>query len=160
MASGSVVLPFEISLGGIWTLRSAVPLSARAGRDLNADGVANTDYVPGTTRNQGRQGSDSFLAAVNAWRAQNGRTPIPESQIANNDYNRFDLRASKAVTLGTRRVEFIAQVFNLFGRDNYGVGVTAAWQSPYQENTLSDAFGRILEVQPRQQAELAVRFTF
>ena len=160
VASGSVVLPFEINLGGIWTLRSATPLSARAGRDLNADGVANTDYVPGTTRNQGRPGNDSFLAAVNAWRAQNGRAPIPESQIASNDYNRFDLRASKAVTFGTRRVEFIAQVFNLFGRDNYGVGVTAAWQSPYQENVLSDAFGRILEVQPRQQAELAVRFTF
>ncbi len=115
---------------------------------------------PGPRGTRADQGTDSFLAAVNAWRAQNGRAPIPESQIASNDYNRFDLRASKAVTFGTRRVEFIAQVFNLFGRDNYGVGVTAAWQSPYQENTLSDAFGRILEVQPRQQAELAVRFTF
>src|SRR5262245_38626442 len=64
VASGSVVLPFEISLGGIWTLRSAVPLSARAGRDLNADGVANTDYVPGNTRKKGRQGNDSFMQAV------------------------------------------------------------------------------------------------
>jgi len=161
VASGSIVLPYDLNLGGVWTLRSTMPLSARAGRDLNADGVTGTDYVPGTRRNQGNRGdNDAFLAAVNAWRAQNGRAPIAASQIATNDYNRFDVRVSKALTLGARRVEFIAQVFNLFGRDNWGVGLTGATQSPYQENALSDAFGRILAVQPRQQAELAVRFTF
>ena len=155
VASGSVVLPYEISLGGVWTLRSTMPFSARAGIDLNADGAAGTDYVPGTTRNQGNRGDNStFLAAVNAWRAQNGRAPIPGSQLDANGYNRFDLRASKAVDLGTRRVEFIAQVFNLFGTDNLGIAGT------WQENALSNSFGRILEVQPRQQAELAVRFTF
>ncbi len=161
VASGSVVLPFDVNFGGVWTLRSTMPLSARAGRDLNTDGVANTDYVPGTTRNQGnRDNKEGFLAAVNAFRAQNSRAPIPASQIATNEYNRFDVRASKAVTVGTRRVEFIAQVFNLFGRDNFGVGLAGATQSPYQENALSDSFGRILEVQERQLAELAVRFTF
>jgi len=155
VASGSVVLPYDISLGGVWTLRSTMPFSARAGIDLNNDGAAGTDYVPGTTRNQGNQGNNgTFLAAVNAWRAQNGRTPIPESQLDANAYNRFDLRASKAVQLGPRRVEFIAQVFNLFGTDNLGIAGT------WQENALSNSFGRILEVQPRQQAELAVRFTF
>ncbi|HEY3160655.1 MAG TPA: hypothetical protein VGJ78_16935, partial [Vicinamibacterales bacterium] len=155
VASGSVVLPYEISLGGVWTLRSTMPFSARAGIDLNADGAAGTDYVPGTARNVGNRGhNDTFLAAVNAWRAQNGRAPIPGSQLDMNGYNRFDLRASKAVELGTRRVEFIAQVFNLFGTDNLGIAGT------WQENALSNSFGRILEVQPRQQAELAVRFTF
>ena len=155
VASGSVVLPYEISLGGVWTLRSTMPFSARAGLDLNADGAAGTDYVPGTARNQGNRGNnDTFLAAVNAWRAQNGRAPIPGSQLDTNGYNRFDLRASKAVELGMRRVEFIAQVFNLFGTDNLGIAGT------WQENALSNSFGRILEVQPRQQAELAVRFTF
>jgi len=160
VASGSVLLPFDINVGGVWTLRSSMPFSARAGRDLNADGAAGTDYVPGTTRNQGNRGdNEAFLAAVNAWRAQNARAPIPASQLATNGYNRFDVRVSKAVMLGTRRVEFIAQVQNLFGRDNFGVGL-AATGSPWQENVLSDSFGRILEVQPRQQAELAVRFTF
>ena len=154
VASGSVLLPYDINVGGVWTLRSTMPFSARAGRDLNSDG-ATTDFVPGTTRNQGNRGdNDAFLAAVNAFRAQNGRAPIAASQLATNEYNRFDVRASKAVTMGNRRVEFIAQVFNLFGRDNLGIAGT------WQENALSDAFGRILEVQPRQQAELAVRFTF
>src|SRR5262245_30125170 len=155
VASGSVVLPYDISLGGVWTLRSTMPFSARAGIDLNNDGAAATDYVPGTTRNQGnRADNEAFLAAVNAWRAQNAREPIPASQMDTNGYNRFDLRASKTVGLGTRRVEFIAQVFNLFGTDNLGIAGT------WQENALSNSFGRILEVQPRQQAELAVRFTF
>jgi len=160
VASGSVLLPFDVNVGGVWTLRSTMPFSARAGRDLNNDGAAGTDYVPGTTRNQGhRDDDDAFLAAVNAWRVQNGRRPIDASQINTNEYNRFDIRASKMVSLGTRRLEFIAQVFNLFGTDNLGVGLNAQG-SPYQENALSDSFGRILQVQPRQQAELAVRFTF
>ncbi len=155
VASGSVLLPFDLNVGAVWTLRSTMPFSARAGIDLNNDGAAGTDYVPGTTRNQGNLGdNDAFLAAVNAWRAQNARTPIAASQLATNEYNRFDIRASKAVQVGGRRLEFIAQVFNLFGRDNLGVGGT------WQENSLSNAFGRILDVQPRQQAELAVRFTF
>lgn len=155
VASGSVLFPFDINVGGVWTLRSTMPFSARAGRDLNADGAAGSDYVPGTTRNQGNRGdNEAFLAAVNAWRTQNGRAPIAASQLATNEYNRFDVRASKSLTVGGQRLEFIAQVFNLFGTDNLGIAGT------WQENALSDAFGRILEVQPRQQAELAVRFTF
>jgi hypothetical protein len=132
-----------------------MPFSARAGRDLNNDGAANTDYVPGTTRNMGNRNTGEMLTAVNAWRTQNGRTPIAEENLDTNEYNRFDVRASKAIAFGGRRLELIAQVFNLFGRDNLGA-IELGWQ----ENALSDAFGRILTVQPRQQAELAVRFTF
>ena len=155
VASGSVGLPFDINVGAVWTLRSTMPFSARAGRDLNNDGAANTDYVPGTTRNMGNRDNAAMLAAVNAWRTQNGRAPILEAGLNTNEYNRFDIRASKAVVLGVRKVEFIAQVFNLFGRDNLGL-TELGWQ----ENALSDAFGQILSVQSRQQAELAVRFTF
>jgi hypothetical protein len=96
-----------------------------------------------------------MLTAVNAWRTLNGRAPVTEANLDTNAYNRFDVRASKAVALGDQRLEFIAQVFNLFGRDNLGE-IEQGWQ----ENALSDSFGRILTVQPRQQAELAVRFTF
>jgi hypothetical protein len=154
VASGSVLLPFEINVGGVWTLRSTMPFSARAGRDLNNDG-ATTDYVAGLSRDVFNRGNnEALLQVVNAYRAQNGRAPISASSIETNGYNRFDVRASKAVQMGVRRLEFIAQVFNLFGRDNLGVAGT------WQENVLSDSFGRLLEVQPRRQAELAVRFTF
>jgi hypothetical protein len=139
-----------------------MPFSARAGVDLNNDtslatltGAGEGDYVPGTTRNIGNRDTDTMLAAVNAWRAENRLGPVSKDQLDTNEYNRFDVRASKSVAVGNRRVEVIAQVFNLFGRDNLG-----AIEQGWVENALSNSFGRILTVQPRQQAELAVRFTF
>jgi len=47
------------------------------------------------------------------------------------------------------------QVFNLLGRDSFGVGGT-----PWQMNALSNAFGTLNTVYARQQAELAVRFVW
>jgi hypothetical protein len=134
-----------------------MPFSARAGTDLNRDGAATTDFVPGTTRNVFNRGNNTtLLGIVNAYRAANGRAAIPESQLDTNGVNRLDVRISKAVRLGTdRKVEFIAQVFNALGSDTLG-GIAQGWQ----ENALSDSFGRISTVFPRQQGELAVRFTF
>lgn len=151
--SGSVVIPKDITIGVIWTLRSALPFSALAGRDLNNDG-SNTDFVPGTTKNQGNRDLD--LPLVNAWRAQNGLGSLSAGQIDTSRYNRLDVRASKALLLGgRRRIELIAQVFNLLGTDNLGgVGSTQV------TNALSDSFGRILTAQPRQQAELAARLAW
>jgi len=154
VASGAYQLPGDVVLGMVWTLRSTAPFSARTGLDLNGDG-ATTDYVPGMSRDTFNRGNnEALLQVVNAYRAANGRAPISASAIETNEYNRVDVRASKAVQMGIRKLEFITQVFNLFGRDNLGVAGT------WQENVLSDSFGRLLEVQPRQQAELAVRFTF
>jgi carboxypeptidase family protein len=156
VASGSVLLPYDVTIGGVWTLRSTMPFSARAGRDLNGDGNSGTDYVPGTTRNMGNRENARMLELVNAWRAQNGRTPISSDQLDTNEYHRFDVRASKAIGVGGgRQVEFIAQVFNLFGKDNLG-GIDLGWT----QNALSNSFGRISSALPRQEAELAVRFRF
>ena len=153
VGSGAYLLPGDVTLGVVWTLRSTAPFSARAGRDLNGDG-ANTDYVPGTHKGQGNRDLD--VALVNAWRRQNGLGPVDEKNFSKNDFNRVDIRLSKAVGLGgRRRVEFIGQVFNLFGRDNLG-GIG----SSFQTNALSDTFGQLTTAQPRQQTELAVRMTF
>jgi hypothetical protein len=93
---------------------------------------------------------------VNAWRAENKLAPVSEDQIDKDNYNRLDIRASKAIVFGgRRRLELIGQLFNLFGTDNLG-GVGSAQVS----SALSDSFGRILTAQPRQQAELAVRFAW
>ena len=152
-ASGSVLLPFSLQLGAVWTLRSSLPFSAQAGRDLNNDGF-NTDYVPGTTKNQGDRNLD--ISLVNVWRAQNGLGPISASQIDSTRYNRLDARLSKAIALGGgRKLELIGQVFNLLGSDNLG-GVGSGQVT----NALSDSFGRVLSALPRQQAELAVRVVF
>ena len=155
--SGAIQLPYDVTLGGVWSLRSSRPFSAQAGRDLNRNGV-NNDLVPGTTSNVFNRGDNAqLMEVVNAWRAQNGRRPLSADQIVTDEFNAVDLRASKAITLGGgRRVDLIAQVFNLFGSDNNG----GAGVNNYVLNALSDAFGTINTVRPRQQAELAVRFVF
>lgn len=166
VGSGSVLLKYDINLGAVWMLRSTMPFSARAGLDLNRDGVTvsgqQTDYVPGTTRDVFNRGNNAaLLQIVNAYRAAtrdathpNGYAPIPESQIDTNSVSQLDVRVSKAIFLGgNRKLELIAQVFNLLGTDNLG-GIARGWV----ENALSNSFGRVLTVLPRQQAELAVRF--
>jgi hypothetical protein len=156
VASGSVMLPYEISLGAVFNLRSSSPFNSTAGRDLNRDGTAATDYVPGTTRNMGNRDTAKMLQLVNTWRAQNALAPIPASQIDTNEYRRLDVRASKSLSLGgVRKLDLVAQVFNVLGRDNLG-GVGSGWVT----NALSDAFGRLLAAQDNRQAELAVRFVF
>ncbi len=152
--SGAVLLPWDVTLGTVWTMRSSLPFSALAGTDLNQDG-SNTDYVPGTSRNIGNRDNATLLAAVNAYRAASGRGPIAETQIDTNGYNRLDLRVSKSLSLGgTRKVEVIGQVFNLLGSDNLlASGGAGSWVT----NASSNSFGRILQALPRQQAELALR---
>lgn len=155
VVSGAVLLPYEVTLGAVWTLRSSMPFTARAGRDLNADG-ANTDYVPGTTKNMGNRDNARLLELVNAWRAANGRGPIPADQLDGNRYNRLDVRASKTLALGgSRRLELIGQVFNVLGTTNL-LPVGGGWVT----NALSDSFGKILTAQPSRQAELAVRLVW
>ncbi len=154
VTSGSVLLPAGFTLGGVWTLRSAMPFSAIAGKDLNNDGNV-TDFVPGTTRDQGNRNLD--LALVNAWRAQNGLGPIAASQMQNNRFNSLDLRLSRSFRVGGNKLEFVAQVFNILGTDNL---LASGGVGGYTTNALSNAFGQILTAGNRQQAELAVRYVW
>jgi len=153
VASGSFVLPSDVVLGAVFTARSTMPFSAIAGVDLNGD--ANiTDYVPGTTRNVFNRGTDAdMMALVNAYRATIGMAALPVSQINTNEYYGLDVRASKSIRLSTdRRVELVAQVFNLLNRTN----LLAAWTT----NARSNAFGSITSAANMRQAELALRFSF
>ncbi len=49
VASGSILLPWDINVGALWSYRTQLPWSAGAGRDLNGDGFTS-DLVPGTTQ--------------------------------------------------------------------------------------------------------------
>ena len=153
VASGSFLLPGTVTLGAVFSARSTMPFSAIAGVDLNGD-ANTTDYVPGTTRTVFNRGSNTQeLALVNAYRATTGLAPIPESQISTNELYGLDVRASKSIPLSTgRKVELVAQVFNLLNRIN----LLAAWQT----NALSSSFGTIASAGNMRQAELAVRFSF
>lgn len=154
VVSGSVLLPFNINFGAVWTLRSTMPFSALAGTDLNGDGAV-TDYVPGTQNDQGNRGDANFLTLVNAYRATRGLAPIAESQIDSNRYNRMDIRVGRAIPLGgTRKVELIGQVFNLLGTTNLlASGGAGTWVT----NAGSASFGQITQALASRQAELAIR---
>jgi hypothetical protein len=153
VASGSFLVPGAITVGTVFTYRSSQPFSAVAGADLNGD-AAITDYVPGTTRNVFNRGNDTaMLAAVNAYRATLGLVAIPESRLNTNEFYSLDVRGSKSIPLSAgRKVELIAQVFNVMNRKN----LLAAWQT----NATSPAFGSIPSAGNMRQAELALRFGF
>jgi hypothetical protein len=151
--SGSVLLPADVTLSGVFSYRSGMPFSATAGVDLNAD--ANiTDYVPGTTRSAFNRGdNEQLMALVNTWRTSRGLAALPLSQIDTNEFASLDVRVSKAFSLrGRHTFELMAQVFNLLGRDNL--------QPSWSTNALSNAFGRIQQALNRQQAELVIRYAF
>jgi hypothetical protein len=154
VTSGSVLLPGSLLVGGVWTLRSAMPFNAVAGIDLNNDGAV-TDLVPGTTRNSGNRNLD--IGLVNAWRVLNGRSPISASQIDSNKYNSLDLRVSRAFKMGNQRLEVVGQVFNLVGIDNL---IASGGVGSYVTNALSDSFGKILTAGNRQQAEIGIRYAW
>ena len=156
VASGSVLLPGDVTFGAVWQLRSNGPFSAIAGVDINKDGFL-TDFVPGTTRNQGSRNLD--LALVNAWRVANAKAPISASQFDSNRFNDLDIRVTKAIELGTnRKLELVAHVFNVFGTNN--LLIPGLDLSGRITNALSDSFGKIVTANPRQQAEIGVRFVF
>ncbi len=154
VASGSVLLPWDVTLGAVWTLRSQLPWTPTAGTDLNGDGF-NTDLVPRTTRNAGSRTLN--LEAINAWRALNGRGPIAEAQIDSSRITIADMRLSKAIRFSNRgRVDLLFQAFNLFDTKNlqsqYGGGRIG--------NALSPNFGRIQTARPGRQGELAVKIVW
>jgi hypothetical protein len=152
VASGTVLFPWDITFGGVWTYRSGTPFSAYA-KEFSPDG--QQQYVPGTSRNQGERDLD--ISVVNAYRAANGLGPISASQIDSDRLSTVDVRVSKAFKVfGDARAEFIAQVFNLLGTDN----LNAPFSGGRVTTALSDSFGRIQTAKPRQQAELAVRLSW
>jgi hypothetical protein len=149
VASGTALLPWDMTLGAVWTYRSAAPFSAYT-VNFSADG--QRQYVPGTSRNQGNR--DLNLAAVNAYRAASGLGPISASQIETDRYTSVDIRFAKAVRVaGQTKLELVAQVFNVLGADN----LNAPFSGGQVTNAQSSSFGQILTAKNRQQAELAVR---
>ena len=150
VTSGSVLLPWDITIGALYSYRTQLPWSATAGRDLNLDSF-NTDLVPGTTRNSGSR--DLNLTAVNAYRTLNGLAVISEADIDSSRISIMDLRVSKAIRFGERKLEFLAQAFNLLNTTN----LQAQFGSGRVGNALSNTFGRITSARPSRQVELAIK---
>jgi Carboxypeptidase regulatory-like domain/TonB dependent receptor len=154
VASGSVLLPWKVTFGAIWALRSALPFSALA-NELDVDGTRQ--FVPGTSRNQGNRDLD--LNAVNAYRANIGLPAV--TGFDSSKFNSFDIRASRPLFQRERKkLEIIGQVFNLFGTTNLASSSGQVSTGGNQTRVNSPNFGKILGANNLQQAEIAVRFAF
>ncbi|HEX4227199.1 MAG TPA: carboxypeptidase regulatory-like domain-containing protein [Bryobacteraceae bacterium] len=149
VAAGSVNLPWKITFGAMWTIRSSLPFSAYESV-TNFDGTLQ--FVPGTSRNQGNRGLS--LSAVNAYRATLGLAAVAPGAINTNPFNSFDVHLSRSFFVTEhRRLEVIGQCFNLFGHENLAAGY-------YITSAASPSFGTITSAGNLQQAELAARFVF
>ena len=97
------------------------------------------------------------LNAVNAFRAGRNLAAVSGGDIACPGFADLDIRLTKMFTLkSSHRVEFIAQLFNVFDRANFAIA---------QNNIGSALFGRVTQIMenikaPSRQVELALRYQF
>ena len=91
MIAGDVALPLGFSLATVLTARSALPHNVTTGTDDNRDGSPTTDRPRGVSRNSGR-GAALFQG---------------------------DVRIKKTFAFGVRRLELVAEAFNLTNRLNW-----------------------------------------
>ncbi len=152
VVSGIVALPGQIQVSAIADFRSGLPFGPSSSVDLNGDGYTG-DLPAGVIPLSGCRGLD--LGAVNTYRGSKGLSPITSVNCPG--YANLDLRFSKFFTIaGSHRVEFIAQLFNIFNRANYNIPNTNVAASTFGEST--SLLPNINA--PSRQAEFAFRYQF
>jgi hypothetical protein len=120
---GVVNLPWAITVSASMRARSAFPIDAATGADLNGDGNYT---IPGVvTSGDGGATSDRAYSAPGV--------SLPRYAYRNRMFKDVDLRFLKAFKFGeSRRLEFSTEMFNLFNWDNvvfdrtnliYGAGI-------------------------------------
>ena len=152
VTSGIVQAPYGILVSAILDLRSSLAFGPSASFDLDGDGYTG-DLPPGVTPGSGCRGLN--LDAVNAFRASRNLAAVNEVQCPG--FANLDLRMSKTFPfVGDHQLEFIAQLFNVFDRANYGTPAS---------NLTSGVFGQSTSLLPNinapsRQVEFAIRYQF
>jgi hypothetical protein len=159
VTSGIFHLPADTQVSVIGDFRSSLPFAPSSALDLNADGYTG-DLPAGVAALSGCRGLD--VSALNAFRT--GRSLTAVSEVDCPTYANVDVRMSKFFQIArTHRMEFIAQLFNVFNRANFAVpqgsitlGNDTAGRSLFgQPNALSPNINA-----PSRQAEFAIRYQF
>jgi hypothetical protein len=119
-ATGTFSGPFGVRLGTVVYARSALPYNITTGADDNRDGVTN-DRPAGVGRNSAR-GAALFQA---------------------------DVRVSKILRSGTRRMELLIEAFNVTNRVNL---------LEFNGNRSGSSFGLPASAGPPRQLQIGVRF--
>lgn len=150
--SGIVQLPYGAQFSAIADLRSSLPFGPTNPLDLDGDGYGG-DLPAGVQPMSGCR--DLNLDAVNAFRASRRLAPVADVECPG--FANLDVRFSKFFEiLRGHRLEFIAQLFNVFNRANYNIP---------SNGLTSGAFGQTTALLPNinapsRQVELAIRYQF
>ncbi|HSL20451.1 MAG TPA: hypothetical protein VK886_02880, partial [Vicinamibacterales bacterium] len=159
VVSGIVALPGQVQVSAIGDFRSSLPFFPSTSVDLDTDGYIG-DLPPGVAVGSGCRGLN--LDAVNAYRTSRNLTTV--SEVSCPGFANVDLRVSKFFSFaGQHRVEFIAQLFNIFDRANFQMNnVNIGAGNDPQGRPLFGQPGQLLPNinAPSRQVELAVRYTF
>jgi outer membrane receptor for ferrienterochelin and colicin len=147
--TGQVTLPFAIQASAIYQYRSAYPFNVASGRDTNNDSRSGDRPDPDPSGKYPTNGVTAF-----------GTFSIPVTRpgtLARNafrgpEFARLDVRLSKIIGLGgKRRVEVLAEAFNITNRVNY---------NSYTSSIQSSLFGKPQSAGSPLQGQLGVRFDF
>jgi len=159
VTSGIVQLPARVLFSVIADFRSSLRFNPTTSLDLNVDGYTG-DLPAGVLPGTGCR--DMNLDAVNVFRRSRGLTEVTTVDCPG--FANVDLRLSKTFQIGAARAEFIAQLFNILGRDNFNAPNTNLGGG---NDTVSGRplFGTSTSLLPNinapsRQAEFAVRLQF
>ncbi len=160
VTSGIVSLPYMMQASVIADFRSSLPFDPTSSLDLNKDGYTG-DRPAGVIPMSGCR--DLNLDAVNAFRRGRGLAPVTTVDCPG--FANVDLRFSKFLPLGqSRRVELIAQLFNIFDRTNFATPANnvGAGNDPVTGRPLFGTSTSLLANinAPSRQAEFAIRVQF
>jgi hypothetical protein len=139
VASGQATLPWDVQIGGIWTISSGVPMDI-----MLPDGSTR---VPTIQRNAGGRlftsasELNTYLSALNASGGVEGvlLPLVDESARFNDGFSALDLRLSRPFSIGRKvRVEPLLEVFNVFNVTNV-LGTTNVNYSGFSNVLVRDA---------------------
>jgi hypothetical protein len=152
VVSGILQLPYEMQVSAIGDFRSSLPFNPSSPFDLDSDGYGG-DLPTGVEVGSGCRNLD--LAAVNAFRRSRNLSDI--SSVECPKFANLDVRFSKFFSfMQGHRVEFIAQLFNVFDRANLNVPTGGLTSSLFGQPT---ALLPNINA-PSRQVEFAVRYQF
>ena len=154
VASGSFLLPAGVTLGTVFTVAVDDAVQRDRGRGLERRREHHR-LRAGDHAKRVQPGQQHAVAGAGQRVSRDDR-PGADPGVADQHERvlrprRARQQVDSAISAG-RKVELIAQVFNLLNRTN----LLAVWQT----NALSSSFGTITSAGNMRQAELAVRFSF
>lgn len=148
VGTAQVTLPYDFQLSGILQLHSAFPFNVVSGRDTNHDsrgGDRPDPAVNGPFPTNGNLAYGTFSIPVNR------PGTLGRNAFRGPDFRSLDLRVSKVLPFGKRRVELLAEAFNLTDYVNF---------TGYNGSIQSSFFGFPQQALNPRQIELGARVDF